>query len=90
LDSIKVKFAKLGAGYSLSISAAAEAIKRKDYIHEVLGAATENTGYSKMDFIKSHFFPYYDPSKSLPIASGPHGLISIVDSNLYPVKADEL
>jgi hypothetical protein len=26
----------------------------------------------------------------LPIASGPHGFISIVDSDLYPVKADEL
>jgi hypothetical protein len=26
----------------------------------------------------------------LPIASGPHGLISIVDLDLYPVKVDEL
>jgi hypothetical protein len=30
LDNIKLNFAKLGAGYSLWISAAAEAIKRKD------------------------------------------------------------
>jgi hypothetical protein len=49
-----------------------------------------NTNYSSTDFLKSHCFPYYDPAKSLPIASGPHGLISIVDSDLYPVKADEL
>ncbi len=90
LDDIKVNFAKLGAGYSLWISAAAEAIERKNNIHEVLDAATENTSSSKTDFIKSHFFPYYNPSKSLPIASGPHGLISIVDSDLYPVEADEL
>jgi hypothetical protein len=26
----------------------------------------------------------------LPIASGPHGFISFVDSDLYPVKADKL
>jgi hypothetical protein len=26
----------------------------------------------------------------LPIASGPHGFISFIDSDLYPVKADEL
>ncbi len=26
----------------------------------------------------------------MPIASGPHGFISFVDSNLYPVEADEL
>jgi hypothetical protein len=90
LDNIKVNFAKLGTGYSLWISAAAEAIKKKEDIHEVLGAAAKNTSYSKTDFIKSHFFPYYEPSKSLPIASGPYGLISIVDSDLFPVKADEL
>ncbi len=85
-----MNFAKLGAGYSLRISAAAEAIKKKEDIREVLGAAAENTSYSKTDFIKSHFLPYYDPSKSLTIASGPYGLISIVDSDLFPVEADEL
>ncbi len=90
MDDIKVNFAKLGAGYSLWISAAAEAIKKKEDIREVLGAAAENTSYSKTDFIKSHFFPYYDQSKSLPITSGPYGLISIVDSDLFPVEADEL
>jgi hypothetical protein len=42
-----------------------------------------------MNFLKSHFFPSYDPAKSLPIASGPHGFISIVDSNLHPVKTDK-
>jgi hypothetical protein len=26
----------------------------------------------------------------LPIASGPHGFISFVDSDIYPAKADEL
>jgi hypothetical protein len=57
-DDIKVNFAKLGAGYSLWISAAAEAIKKKEDIREVLGAAAENTSYSKTDFIKSHLFPY--------------------------------
>jgi hypothetical protein len=90
LDNIKVKFAKIGAGYSLWISAAAEVIKKKEDIREVLGAAAKNTSYSKTDFIKSHFFPYYDPSKSLPTASGPYGLISIIDLDLFPVKADEL
>jgi hypothetical protein len=89
-DDIKVNFAKLVAGYSLLISAAAEAIEKKEDICEVLGAAAKNTSYSKTDFIKSHFFPYYNPSKSLPIASGPYSLISIVDSDLFPVKADEL
>ncbi len=85
-----MNFAKLGAGCSLWISTAAEAIEKKEDIHEVLGAAAENTSYSKTDFIKSHFFPNSDPAKSLPIASGPYGLISIVDSDLFPVKADEL
>ncbi len=85
-----MNFAKLGAGYSLWISAAAEAIKKKEVIREVLGAAAKNTSYSKTDFIKSHFFPYFDPSKSLPIASGPYGLISIVDADLFSVEADEL
>ncbi len=56
-DDIKVNFAKLGAGYSLWISAAAKAIEKKLDIHEVLHTAAENTSYSKADFIKSHFFP---------------------------------
>jgi hypothetical protein len=51
LDDIKVDYAKLGTGYSLWISAAAEAIKKKEDICEVLGAAAENTSYSKSDFI---------------------------------------
>jgi hypothetical protein len=50
----------------------------------------EKTSYSKADFIKSHFFPLYDPSKTLPIVTGPYGFISIVDSDLFPVEADEL
>ncbi len=86
-DDIKVKFAKLGAGYNLWVSAAAEAIDKKDNICEVLGAASEQTNYSRLDFLKSHFFPYYNPAKSLPIASGPHDFIFIVDSDLYSVKA---
>jgi hypothetical protein len=89
-DDIKVKFAKLGAGYNLWVPVAAESIDKKDDICEVLGTASEQTNYSRTDFLKSHFFPSYDPAKSLPIASGPHGFISIVDSDLYPVKADEL
>jgi hypothetical protein len=36
------------------------------------------------------FFPSYDSAKSLPIASGPLGFISIVDLDLYPVEVDEL
>jgi hypothetical protein len=36
LDNIKVNFAKLGTGYSLWISAAAKAIKKKEDIREVL------------------------------------------------------
>ncbi len=72
------------------VSAAAKAINKKDNIREVLGAASEQTDYSRTDFLKSHFFPSYNPVKSLPIASGPHGFISIVDLDLYPVEADEL
>ncbi len=89
-DNIKVKLAKLGAGYILWVSAAAEAIDKKDDIREVLGAASEQTNYSRTNFLKSHFFPSYEQAKSLPIASRPHGFISIVDSELYPVEADEL
>ncbi len=89
-DDIKVNFAKLGAGYSLWISAAAEAIEKKLDIREVLNTAAENTSYSKADFIKSHFFPLYNSSKTLPIVTGPYGLISIVDSDLFPVKANKL
>ncbi len=89
-NDIKVKFAKLCAGYNLWVSAAAEAIDKRNNISEVLGAASEQTNYSRTDFLKSHFFPSYDPAKSLPIASGPHGFISIVDSDLYPVEADKL
>jgi hypothetical protein len=50
-----VKFAKLGAGYDLWVSAAAEAIDKKNDIFEVLGAASEQTNYAKADFIKSYF-----------------------------------
>jgi hypothetical protein len=89
-NDIKVKFAKLGAGYNLWVSATAEAIDKRNDIHEVLGAATEKTGYSRLDFLKSHVFPSYNPAKSLPIASGPHSFISIVDLDLYPVEADKL
>jgi hypothetical protein len=89
-DNIKVKFAKLGTGYNLWVSAAAEAIDKKHDIHEVLGTASELTNYSRMDFLKSHFFSSYNLAKSLLIASGPHGSISFVDSDLYPVKADEV
>jgi hypothetical protein len=56
-NDMKVKFAKLGAGYNLWVSAAAKAINKKDGIREVLGAASEQTNYSRMDFLKSHFFP---------------------------------
>jgi hypothetical protein len=82
-DDIKVTFAKLGAGYSHWITAAAEAIEKKQDISEVLDVAADKPGYSKADFIKSHFFPLYNPSKTLPIVTGPYGLISIVDSDLY-------
>jgi hypothetical protein len=89
-DNIKVKFAKLGTGYNLWVSAAAEAIDKKDNICEVLGAASELTNYSRTDFLKSNFFSSYNSAKSLPIASGPCGFITFVDSDLYPVEADEL
>ncbi len=55
-DNIKVKFAKLGAGYDLWVSATAEAIDKRNDILEVLGAASEQTNYSRMDFLKTHFF----------------------------------
>ncbi len=55
-DDIKVKFAKLGTGYDLWVSAAAEAIDKRNDIIEVLGAASEQTNYSRTDFLKSHFF----------------------------------
>jgi hypothetical protein len=89
-DDTKVNFAKLGAGYSLWISAAAKAIKKKQDIREVLDTVAGNTSYSKADFIKSHFFPLYNSSKTLPIITEPYGLFSIVDSDLFPVEADEL
>jgi hypothetical protein len=77
-NNIKVKFTKLGAGYDLWVSAAAEAIDKRNDILELLGALSEQTNYSRTDFLKSHFFPSYHPAKSLPIASGPHGFISLV------------
>jgi hypothetical protein len=89
-NDIKVKLAKLGTGYNLWVSTAAEAIDKWNNIREVLGTASEQTGYSRTDFLKSHVDPSYDPAKSLPIASGPHGFISFVDSDLYPVKANKL
>jgi hypothetical protein len=54
-NDIKVKFAKLGAGYDLWVSAAAEAIDKRNDILEVLGAASEQTNYFRTDFLKSHF-----------------------------------
>ena len=54
-NDIKVKFAKLGTGYNLWVSTAAEAIDKRNNIREVLGAASEQTDYSRMDFLKSHF-----------------------------------
>jgi hypothetical protein len=51
---------------------------------------SELTDYSRTDFLKSHFFSSYNSAKSLPIASRPHGFITFVDSDLYPVEADEL
>ncbi len=55
-DNIKVKFAKLGAGYDPWVSAAAEAIDKRNDILEVLGTASEQTNYSRTDFLKSIFF----------------------------------
>jgi hypothetical protein len=60
----KVKFAKLGTGYNLLVSAAADAINKNDDIREVLGAASELTNYSRTDFLKSHFFSSYNSAKS--------------------------
>jgi hypothetical protein len=48
-NDIKVKFSKLGTGYNLWVSAAADAINKKDGIREVLGAASELSNYSRMD-----------------------------------------
>jgi hypothetical protein len=89
-NDFKVKFAKLGAGYDHWVSAAAEAINKRNNILEVLSTASEQTNYSRADFIRSHFLTSYDPSKSLPIESRPHSIITFVDSDLYPVKADKL
>jgi hypothetical protein len=89
-DDIKVKFTKLSTGYYLWVSATAEAINKKDDIHEVLGTASELTGYSRTDFLKSHFFSSYDSAKSFPIASRPHCFITFVDSDLCPVEEDKL
>jgi hypothetical protein len=89
-DNIKVKFVKLGTGYNLWVSAAADAINKKDNVHEVLGAASELANYSRIDFLKSHFFLSYNSTKSLPIISGYHGFITFVYSDLYAVKADKL
>jgi hypothetical protein len=77
-----VKFEKLGTGYNLWVSAAAEAINNKDNICEVLGAASELTNYSRTNFLKCLFFSSYDSTKSLPIAFGPHGFITSVDLDL--------
>ncbi len=85
-----MKFAKLGTGYNLWVSVAADAIDKKDNVREVLDTASELTNYSRMDFVKSHFFSSYDSAQSLPIASGSHGFITFIDSDLYPVEADEL
>jgi hypothetical protein len=86
-DDIKVKFAKLGTGYHLWVSVAADTINKKEDIREVLGAASELTNYSRTDFLKSHFFLSYNSTKSLPVVSRPHNFITFVDSDLYPVKA---
>jgi hypothetical protein len=45
-NNIKVAFKKLGTGYNLWVSAAVEAINKKDTICEVLGTASELTNYS--------------------------------------------
>jgi hypothetical protein len=60
-----VKFAKLGAGYKIWVSATAKAIDKKDNIREVLGTASEQTDYSRTDFLKYHFFPVLQPSQIL-------------------------
>jgi hypothetical protein len=62
-NDIKVKFTKLGTAYNLWVSAAAEAINKKDTICEVLGTASELANYFRTDFIKSHFFSSYDSAK---------------------------
>jgi hypothetical protein len=54
-NDIKVKFAKLCTGYNLWVSTAAEAIDKRNNICEVLGTASEQTNYSRTDFLKSHF-----------------------------------
>jgi hypothetical protein len=78
-NNIKVKFVKLGTEYNLWVSAAADAIDKKDNICEVLGAASELTNYSRTDLLKSHFFLSYNSTTSLPIVSGSHGFITFVD-----------
>jgi hypothetical protein len=55
-NNIKVNFAKLGTRYNIWVSAAAEAINKRNDSHEVLGAASEQTNYSRTDFLKSYFF----------------------------------
>jgi hypothetical protein len=72
-DDIIVNFAKLGVGIVTGSPRQLKAIEKKQDISDVLDVAAETPGYSKADFIKSHFFPLYDPSKTLPIVTGPYG-----------------
>jgi hypothetical protein len=89
-NDIKVKIAKLGEGYNLWVSTTAEAINKKDNICEVRGTASEQTNYSRTDFLKSLFSHLKTQPNPLPIAFRPHGFISILESDLYPVEADKL
>ncbi len=56
-NGIKVKFAKLGTGYYLWVSAVADAMDKKDDVQEVLCAALEElTDYSRNRLPQVPFF----------------------------------
>ena len=89
-DDVKMSIANMGPGYAAWVRAADYAINSIKDISTVFENARDAPDYSEAAFVKSHFFADFDSRKSLPLVSGPYGLITLVDSDLYKVEADEI
>jgi hypothetical protein len=89
-DDVKMSLARLGPGYAAWVQAADSVLNNRIDITTVFENARAAIGFSEPAFIKTHLFSSYDETKSLPLISGPYGLMTPVDSDIYKAEADEI
>jgi hypothetical protein len=86
-DEEKSALAKLGRGYGLWVETASKAIDKFNEIEIVMDAYSAIDNMTEEAFYKKHFYGHYNEKDSLFIAKGPHGAITTVQSNAYPMDA---